>query len=177
MIMPVDSVLDCLLIPEEKTQKMLLLTELDPLKWGPDGIYLILRGLKLCFRSIPWLWLWHFCNLQHKIAWNFDFHGFRGCCFGNMASLRWSFISRHVLMVDPPKFQIAAIRKRNGVRVSNFQDFLVSVISTSMLNKKKIHDIGCTPPVWVGLEWPYFFFSTLSVFCLQMFNFDSLWKY
>ena len=30
MTMPVHSVLDCLLIPEEKTQKMLLLTELDP---------------------------------------------------------------------------------------------------------------------------------------------------
>ena len=27
-----------------------MLTELDPL--GPDGIYLILRGLKLCFTSI-----------------------------------------------------------------------------------------------------------------------------
>ena len=67
-----------------------------------------------------------------------------------MAPLRWSFISRRVLMVDPPKFQIAAIRKRNGVRVSNFQDFLVSVISTSMLNKKKIHDIGCTPLFELG---------------------------
>ena len=155
MTMPVDSVLDCLLIPEEKKlKKCFCLLSWTPLKWGPDGIYLILRGLKLCFWSILWLRLWHFCNLQQKIAWNIDFHGFRGCSFGNMAPLRWSFISRHVLMVDPPKFQIAAIQKWNGVRVSNFQDFLVSVISTSMLNKKKIHDIGCTPLFELGWNDP-----------------------
>ena len=71
-----------------------------------------------------------------------------------MAPLRWSFISRCVLMVYPPKFQIAAIRKQNGVRVTNFQDFLVSVISTSMLNKKKIHGIGCIPLFELGWNDP-----------------------
>ena len=45
----------------------------------------------------------------------------------------------------PPIFRIAATRKRNGVEISNSQNFLVSMVSTSVLNKKKLHDIGCTP--------------------------------
>ena len=54
----------------------------------------------------------------------------------------------------PPIFQIAATRKRNGVEISNSQNFLVSMISTSILNKKKIHDIGCTPLFELGWNDP-----------------------
>ena len=50
----------------------------------------------------------------------------------------------------PPIFRIAATQKRNGVEISNSQNFLVSMISTSILNKKKIHDIGCTPLFELG---------------------------
>ena len=57
----------------------------------------------------------------------------------------------------PPIFQIAATRKRNGVEISNSQNFLVSMISTSILNKKKIHDIGCTPLFELGWNDPYDF--------------------
>ena len=41
-------------------------------------------------------------------------------------------------------------KKRNGDEISNSQNFLVSMISTSILNKKKIHDIGCTPLFELG---------------------------
>ena len=54
----------------------------------------------------------------------------------------------------PPIFRIAATRKRNGVEISNSQNFLVSMISTSILNKKKIHDIGCTPLFELGWNDP-----------------------
>ena len=140
---------------KKKLKKCFYLLSWTPLKLGPDGIYLILRHLKLCFRSILWLWLWHFCNLQQKIARNSNFHGFRGFSFGNMAPLRWSFISRRVLRSTPHKFQIAAIRKRNGFTVSNFQDFLVSMISTSVLNKKKIYFVWCTPLFELGWNDPW----------------------
>ena len=56
--------------------------------------------------------------------------------------------------LTPPIFQIAATRKRNGVEISNLQNFLVSMISTSILNKKKIHDIGCTPLFELGWNDP-----------------------
>ena len=39
----------------------------------------------------------------------------------------------------PPIFRIAATRKRNGVEISNSQNFLVSMISTSIL-KGTSHD-------------------------------------
>ena len=71
-----------------------------------------------------------------------------------MTPYRWYFTSRRVFKVDPRKFQIAAIRKRNGVRVSNFQDFLVSMISTSVLNKKKIYFVWCTPLFELGWNDP-----------------------
>ena len=54
----------------------------------------------------------------------------------------------------PPIFRIAAKRKQNGVEISNSQNFLVSMISTSILNKKKIHDIGCTPLFELGWNDP-----------------------
>ena len=163
MTMPVHSVLDCLHLYsslKKKPQKMLLLTGLDPLKVRSRWYLSHFERPQTCFRSILWLWLLHFCNLQQKVVWNIDFHGFRGCSFGNMASLRWSFISRCVLKVDPPKFQIATIWKSNGVRVSNFQDFLVSVISTSIPNKKKNPWCRVYTPVWVGLEWPIHVLTT-----------------
>ena len=56
--------------------------------------------------------------------------------------------------LSPHKIQIAAIRKRNGVRVSNFQNFLVLMISTSVLNKKKIKSMlyGVHPCLsWAGM--------------------------
>ena len=58
------------------------------------------------------------------------------------------------LRSTPRKFQIAAIRKRNGFTVSNFQDFLVSMISTSVLNKKKIYFVWCTPLFELGWNDP-----------------------
>ena len=58
------------------------------------------------------------------------------------------------LRLTPHKFQIAAIRKRNGFTVSNFQDFLVSMISTSVLNKKKIYFVWCTPLFELGWNDP-----------------------
>ena len=58
------------------------------------------------------------------------------------------------LRSTPHKFQIAAIRKRNGFTVSNFQDFLVSMISTSVLNKKKIYFVWCTPLFELGWNDP-----------------------
>ena len=54
----------------------------------------------------------------------------------------------------PPIFRIAATQKRNRVEISNSQNFLVSMISTSILNKKKIHDIGCTPLFELGWNDP-----------------------
>ena len=63
----------------------------------------------------------------------------------------------------PPIFRIAATRKRNGVEISNSQNFLVSMISTGILNKKKIHDIGCTPLFELGWNDP-------EVFLLQSHN-------
>ena len=64
----------------------------------------------------------------------------------------------------PPIFWIAATRKRNGVEISNSQNFLVSMISTSILKKKKIHDIGCTPLFELGWNDPYalWFISQMS---------------
>ena len=61
------------------------------------------------------------------------------------------------LFAPTPMFRIAATRKRNGVEIWNLHNFLVSMISTSVLNKKKIHDVGCTP-VWVGMNDPEFKF-------------------
>ena len=72
-----------------------------------------------------------------------------------MAAFRGSFIPRLTFCADPPIFRIAATRKRNGVEISNSQNFLVSMISTSLLNKKKIHDIGCTPLFELGWNDPY----------------------
>ena len=72
-----------------------------------------------------------------------------------MAPFRGSFIPRLTFCADPPIFRIAATRKRNGVEISNSQNFLVSMISTSILDKKKIHDIGCTPLFELGWNDPY----------------------
>ena len=58
-----------------------------------------------------------------------------------------------LLAATPLIFRIAATRKRNGVEVSNSQNFLVSMISTSILNKKKIHFGWCTPLFELG--WNY----------------------
>ena len=73
-----------------------------------------------------------------------------------MAPFRGSFISWLTFCTDPPPpiFRIAAKRKRNRVEISNSQNFLVSMISTSILNKKKIHDIGCTPLFELGWNDP-----------------------
>ena len=64
----------------------------------------------------------------------------------------------------PPIFRIAATRKRNGVEISNSQNFLVSMISTSILNKKKIHDIGCTPLFELGWNDPHVKYLLLLFF-------------
>ena len=77
-----------------------------------------------------------------------------------MAPFRGSFIPRLTFCTDPPIFRIAATRKRNGVEISNLQNFLVSMISTSILNKKKIHDIGCTPLFELGWNDPHVIFAT-----------------
>ena len=45
----------------------------------------------------------------------------------------------------PLNLKLLPFENEMELKVSNFQDFLVSMISTSLLNKKKIHDIGCTP--------------------------------
>ena len=65
--------------------------------------------------------------------------------------------------LTPPIFQIAATRKRNGVEISNSQNFLVSMISTSTLNKKKIHDIGCTPLFELGWNDPSILFEKIKL--------------
>ena len=83
-----------------------------------------------------------------------------------MAPFRGSFISRLTSYTDPPIFRIAATRKRNGVEISNSQNFLVSMISTSILNKKKIHDIGCTPLFELGWNDP----DVIHCFCAEVYS-------
>ena len=104
--------------------------------------------------NILWVWKCHIWNLEQETAQNNDFHCFRGFSFKDTAPFRGSFISRLTFCTDPPIFRIAATRKRNGVEISNSQNFLVSMISTSILNKKKIHDIGCTPLFELGWNDP-----------------------
>ena len=58
------------------------------------------------------------------------------------------------LFVPPPIFRIAAMRKQNGAEILTSQNFLVSMISTSILNKKKNPWHRVYIPVWVELEWP-----------------------
>ena len=67
------------------------------------------------------------------MAWNIDFHGFMGCSFGlEIWPLKGGSLFCNMFLGSPPppqkknNNQIAAIQKRNGVWVSNFQDFLLT---------------------------------------------------
>ena len=109
-----------------RLKNYIFLAELGPPEVGSRSYLSHFEALKLCFGSKLWFWLWHFCNLQQKIAQNSDFHGSRGCSFENMATHKWSFISRHTFHSWPPKFQIALPQKPKGVATSDFQIFHLS---------------------------------------------------
>ena len=121
-----------------------------PPKYGPDAICPILRppqlytGISYGFESVIF-------GIKSKKQLRKIIFIVIGGLVLKICPLLGGLSFRDSLFAPAPSiFRIAATRKRNGVEISNSQNFLVSMIYTSILSKKRIHDIGCTPLFELG---------------------------